>query len=278
MQKFTVISLLCLVFLSGCGYGVRYVVSKTLYQGGQAFDETPEERGLDYVVAEFKNTDGNTLHGWLIPGKEGYPLIIYFHGNISNVTHGLEKIETLNSLGFSVFSFEYRGYGQSEGRPLYEDDFYRDAQSALWWLHRRGWNNSKIIYYGHSLGAAVALNLALEEPPAGVILESAFTSYAGMLKDKAPFLYMLGGWKAREFSNISKVPKLKSPIILFHGTSDLIVPSQMSQRLYDAAQPPKKLYLVDGANHVNTLYLAREGLAKDLEMFLPDRGSTVSFQ
>jgi fermentation-respiration switch protein FrsA (DUF1100 family) len=278
MKKFTVVSLLCLVFLSGCGYGVRYVASKAFYQGGQEFDETPEDRGLPHVVAEFENTDGDTLHGWVVPGKEGYPIIIYFHGNVSNVTHGLEKIEMLNSLGFSVFSFEYRGYGKSEGRPLYEDDFYRDARSALWWLHRMGWDNSKIIYYGHSLGAGVALNLALEEPPAGVILESAFTSYAGMLKYKAPFLYMIGGWKASEFSNISKIPKLKSPVILFHGTSDLIVPSEMSQRLYDAAQPPKKLYLVNGASHVNAMYLARKDLSEDLKEFLPDRGEPVSFQ
>ena len=99
-----------------------------------------------------------------------------------------------------------------------------------------------------------------------------------MLKYKAPFLYMIGGWKASEFSNISKIPKLKSPVILFHGTSDLIVPSEMSQSLYDAAQPPKKLYLVNGASHVNAMYLARKDLAEDLKEFLPDRGEPVSFQ
>ena len=141
-----------------------------------------------------------------------------------------------------------------------------------------GWDNSKIIYYGHSLGAAVALNLALEEPPAGVILESAFTSYAGMLKYKAPFLYMLGGWKASEFSNISKISKLKRPIVIFHGTSDLIVPSLMSQRLYDSAQQPKKLYLVDGATHVNAMYLERKALAEDLKDFLQESEKPVSFQ
>ena len=278
MKKLTVVSLLCLVTLLGCGYVGRYTMSKAFYQSGQEFDETPEDRGLDYVVAKFKNTDGDTLHGWVIPGKEEYPLIIYFHGNVSNVTHGLEKIELLNSLGFSVFSFEYRGYGESEGRPLYEDDFYRDARSALWWLRRMGWDNSQLIYYGHSLGAAVALNLALEEPPVGVILESAFTSYAGMLKYRAPYLYMLGGWKAQEFNNISKISKLKSPIVLFHGTSDAVVPSQMSQKLYDAAQSPKRLYFINGANHVNVLDSARKDLAEDLKWFLPGSGMLVSFQ
>ena len=268
MQKFTVISLLCLLFLTGCGYVVRSSVSNVFYQGGQEFNVTPEGRGLDYVVAEFKNTDGNKLHGWFIPGKEGFPLIIYFHGNISNVTHGLEKIELLNRLGFSVFSFEYRGYGKSEGRPLYEDDFYRDARSALRYLQRNGWDKSNVIYYGHSLGAAVALNLALEEPPLGIILESAFTSYSGMLKYQAPYIYMFGGWKAREFNNISKISKVKRPIVLFHGSSDLIVPSAMLKKLYDAAQNPKKMVLVEGANHVNTLELSSETLTEDLAWFL----------
>jgi len=124
----------------------------------------------------------------------------------------------------------------------------------------------------------VALNLALEEPPIGVILESAFTSYAGMLKYKAPFLYRLGGRKAQEFNNISKISKLKSPIVLFHGTSDVIVPSQMSQKLYDAAQSPKRLYLINGANHVNALDLAHKVLAEDLKWFLPGSGTFVSFQ
>lgn len=278
MNNIIMVSFLLLVLLSGCGYVVRSAISSTIYQGGEEFSETPKDVGLEYVVAEFENTDGDTLHGWLIPGEKGYPLIIYFHGNVSNVTHGLEKIEILNDLGFSIFSFEYRGYGKSEGSALFEDDFYRDARSSLLWLHRKGWDNRKIIYYGHSLGGAVALNLALEEPPLGVILESAFTSYAGMVKYKAPFLYMLGGWRAREFDNLSKISKLKSPIVLFHGTSDETVPPQMSQKLYDAAPSPKKLYLVNGATHVNAFTLSHEDFTEELKWFLPYNGRIPSSQ
>ena len=184
----------------------------------------------------------------------------------------------LNNLGFSVFSFEYRGYGKSEGQPLYEDDFYRDARSALWYLQRNGWDKSNIIYYGHSLGAAVALDLALVEPPLGIILESAFTSYAGMLKYQAPYIYMFVGRNAREFNNISKISKNKSPIVLFHGSSDLIVPPEMLKELYDTAQNPKKMVLVEGANHVNTLELSFETLAEDLVWFLPRSGLSASIQ
>ena len=278
MQKYIFIVVLLLICLSGCGYGVRYATSSIFYQGGQEFDVTPEERGLDFVAVNFENTDGNTLHGWFIPGKDGYPLLIYFHGNVSNISHGLEKIVLLNNLGFSVFSFEYRGYGKSEGRPLNEDDFYRDAESALLWLHRNGWVNRKIIYYGHSLGASVALNLALEEPPLGVILESAFTSFADMFKSRAPFLYSFGGKNVREFNNISKISKIKCPIVLFHGTADEIVPPQMSQELYDKAMPPKKLYFVKGATHVNSLELAQKKLADDLSWFIPDKHLSTSTQ
>lgn len=262
------IAILYLVSLSGCGYGVRYLVSSAVYQGGQEFNETPDARGLDYVAVEFKNSDGDLLHGWLIPGRDHYPLILYCHGNMANVTHGLETIEVLNRLGFSLFAFEYRGYGRSEGRPLFEDDFYRDARSALWWLQKTGWDSRRMIYYGHSLGAAVALNLALEEPPAGVVLESAFTSYAGMVKYKAPLIYILGGWSTREFNNLAKIQMLKSPVVLLHGTSDVVVPPQMSQQLYDAANSPKRLYLIESAGHSDVMDFAREGIADRLGWFV----------
>jgi len=255
----------------GCGYGTRYLVSNTFYQSGHVFNETPKDRDLEYVTVNFESSDGDILHGWLVAGRKDLPLIIYFHGNISNVTHGLEKIELLNKQGFTIFSFEYRGYGKSEGAALYEDDFYRDARSALRWVNRQGWNNNDIIYYGHSLGAAVAINLALEQPPLSLLLESAFTSYADMAKHKVSFLTLLERLriyeldkKTSEFDNINKVPKLKRPIVFYHCASDVIVPSQMSEALFRLAKEPKRLRIVKGANHINSLELANSSLVDDL--------------
>lgn len=267
MKYFLIFIFLAMSQLNGCGYGLRYVVSNTFYVGGEEFNVTPEKAGLEYVAVEFDNGDGDTLHGWYVKGKENYPVVIYFHGNVSNVTHGLDKIKLLNKLGYSILSFEYRGYGKSEGWALYEDDFYRDARSALRYLQSKGWENDETIYFGHSLGASVALDLAAEEPPLGLIMESAFTSYAGMIKHQTPYAYVFGGWKVKEFDNVAKISKIKIPIVIFHGVLDEIVPLHMSKSLYDAAKGPKRLHQIKDANHVNAIEMSTELLIKDLEWF-----------
>lgn len=272
MPQLKFIAVLSLFFLTACG-ATRYMGSNVLYISGEEFNETPQEVGIEYSDVDFKNTDGDELHGWVIPGRDGAPLVVYFHGNMSNVTHGLEKIKFLHNLGFSVFTFEYRGYGKSQGHPLFEDDFYRDARAAMLWLERHGWDESKMIYYGHSMGAAVAIQLALEQPPLGLLLESSFSSFADMLKLRAPFVYMFGGWTFREFDNVSKMPKLKSPIIFVHGEKDDIVPSWMSDKLYDKSPLPKKLILVPGANHINSVTVGVAEVKRALTTFTLDKVS-----
>ena len=266
MPYFKLLVLLFLLPLTACGV-TRYVGSNVLYIGGEEFNETPKEVGIEYFDVDFKNTDGDELHGWMVPGRDGAPLVIYFHGNMSNVTHGLDKIEFLNELGFSVFTFEYRGYGKSKGHPLFEDDFYRDARAAMLWLERHGWDESQMIYYGHSMGSAVAIQLALDQPPLGMLLESSFSSFADMLKLKAPFVYTFGGWTFREFDNVSKMPKLKGPIIFIHGEEDNIVPSWMSNKLYDTFSGTKDLILVPGGNHVDSVTLGASEVQRALEKF-----------
>ena len=270
MIHFKLLVLLSLLFLNACGF-TRYVGSNVLYVSGEEFNVTPEEVGIEYFDVDFKNTDGDELHGWMIPGSSGAPLILYFHGNMSNVTQGLEKIELMHDLGFSVFTFEYRGYGESEGHPLFEDDFYRDARAAMLWLERHGWDESQIIYYGHSMGSAVAIQLAIEQPPLGLLLESSFSSFSDLFKLKAPFVYMFGGWTFKEFNNISKMPKLKSPIIFVHGEEDDIAPSWMSNKLYDKSPLPKQLILVPGANHIDSVTLGAGEVQRALANFSLDK-------
>ena len=272
MPQLKFIVLLSLLFLTACGV-TRYVGSNVLYVSGEEFNGTPKEVGIEYFDVDFKNTDGDELHGWMVPGRVGAPLILYFHGNMSNVTHGLEKIELMHDLGFSVFTFEYRGYGESDGHPLFEDDFYRDARAAMLWLERHGWDESQMIYYGHSMGSAVAIQLALEQPPLGLLLESSFSSFAEMFKLRAPFVYMFGGWSFKEFNNISKMPKLKSPIIFVHGEDDDIVPSWMSDKLYRYSPWPKKLILVPGANHIDSVTMGAAEVKRALTAFTLDKVS-----
>lgn len=214
---------------------------------------SPEVAGLTYEEVRFSAADGVSLHGWLLPGKTGKPLLLFAHGNAGNISHRIDNLAHFQRLGLSVFIFDYRGYGLSEGQ-ITEQGSYKDIRGALAWLQQRGWKPQQMIYFGRSLGAAVALQLALEEPPAGLVLESAFTSVAGMGWHHQPLTYALLGWWAlsSRYDNLGKIQQLRCPLLLFQGDSDRIVPPKMAHRLFARASHPKALYLIPGAGHNNT--------------------------
>jgi fermentation-respiration switch protein FrsA (DUF1100 family) len=216
---------------------------------------TPDNIRLPYEDVIFKAADDTELHGWFIPGKNRSPVVLFFHGNAGNISHRIDNLLRLNRLGLSVFIFDYRGYGRSQGEPS-EQGIYNDARGALEWLAKRGYNRDDIIYFGRSIGAAVALQLAIEKPPNGLILESPFTSVAGMGKKHYPILYRLLGWLLKDrYDNEEKMSQLKAPLLLIHGTEDSIVPVNMGQTLFSLAAQPKQIYLINGADHNDGFYL-----------------------
>ncbi|MBE0595888.1 MAG: alpha/beta fold hydrolase, partial [Desulfuromonadales bacterium] len=142
-----------------------------LYFPTRTLVATPAAAGLPYEEVFFAAADGVRLHGWYLPGEPGRPALLFAHGNAGNISHRLENLRLFHQqLGVTVFIFDYRGYGQSEGRAT-EEGTYADARGALAWLRGRGWEAERLVYFGRSLGAAVALQLALEAPPAGVVLK-----------------------------------------------------------------------------------------------------------
>lgn len=214
---------------------------------------TPEVAGLAYEEVHFPAADGVRLHGWLLPGQPGGPLLVFAHGNAGNISHRIDNLAHFQRLGLAVFIFDYRGYGLSEGQ-ITEPGSYDDIRGALAWLKGRGWSPNRMIYFGRSLGAAVALQLALEEPPAGLVLESAFTSVAGMGWHHQPLAYALFGWWAlsSRYDSLEKIGRLRCPLLLFQGARDRIVPPAMAHQLFARAPQPKTLYLIPGAGHNDT--------------------------
>ncbi len=214
---------------------------------------TPEVAGLAYEEMRFPAADGVRLHGWFLPGQPGRPLLLFAHGNAGNISHRIDNLAHFQRLGLAVFIFDYRGYGQSEGQVT-EKGSYDDMRGALAWLKKRGWTPQQMIYFGRSLGAAVALQLALEEPPAGLVLESAFTSVAGMGWHHQPLLYALLGWWAltSRYDSLEKIGRLRCSLLMFQGENDRIVPPKMAHQLFARAPEPKTLYLIPGAGHNDT--------------------------
>ncbi|BCR03215.1 phospholipase [Desulfuromonas versatilis] len=237
---------LLLLALSGCGFGTRYV-----FYSSRDVQSTPDRAGMAYEEVWFPSADGVQLHGWYVPAESPGPLVVFFHGNAANITHRVLNLHYLHNLGLPVFIFDYRGYGASQGRPLQERDLYRDAQGALAWLRQRGWSPERMIYFGRSLGAAVALEMALKQPPAGLVLECPFTSLRDIAWEMTPFTYVLVGWWSIDarFDNLAKIARLSRPLLMVHGDRDRVIPHEMSLRLFARAPDPKSLLLVPGAGH-----------------------------
>lgn len=249
-SKFTaLVAGLFLILLSGCTMDDTFIFFPT-----RELVMTPQSVGLPYDEVYFTAADGTRLHGWFVPGQPGAPVILFFHGNAGNISHRVDNLRLFNRhLGVAVFIIDYRGYGNSAGK-ISEEGTYADARAALDWLHDNGWKNDRIIYFGRSLGAAVATQLAVESQPAGLVLESPFTSVEAMGRRHNPILYFLLGWLLQSsYDTLARIDQIGTPLLLFHGTRDTIVPPKMSEQLFARAGKPKTRHLIQGAGHNDTL-------------------------
>lgn len=244
--------LVCSTF--GCN-GTRFIFSSS-----KDVLSTPDEVGLAYEDIYFTTRDGVKLHGWLVPGDPKMPLVLFFHGNAANISHFVAILRYFNEMGFSTFIFDYRGFGKSHGQVIREEDLYIDSRSAVDYLISKGWQPSQMIFYGHSMGTAVSLQMGLETPPAAVVLESPFTSMSDIAWHTAPITYALIGWWAidAEFDNLNKIGELSVPLVIFQGCQDKIVSPKMAQRLYQHAREPKAIYFIPNAGHSNLFQVGGE--------------------
>jgi uncharacterized protein len=182
-------------------------------------------------------------------------VVLYLHGNGSNVGANVEHANRFHGLGLSVFLIDYRGYGKSQGDFPSESRVYEDAQQAWDYLvKQRGINPNQIYIYGHSLGGAIAIDLAVRQPDAaGLIVEGSFTSVRAMVDFQKPLfrVFPIDFLLAQRFDSLSKVDRLQMPVLFIHGTADSVVPAEMSKKMFDAAPEPKQLYMVPNGGHNN---------------------------
>ncbi|MEO8485953.1 MAG: alpha/beta fold hydrolase [Betaproteobacteria bacterium] len=197
------------------------------------------------------------LFSWYWPSDNPTaPTLLYLHGVRWNLTAHLRRIENLRSFGFSVVAIDYRGFGKSDGEVPSEEGVYDDAAAAWRWLVAKEPDPKKRFIYGHSLGTAVATELAVakgaEDGMGGLILEGGFTSLPEMARALAPSWLPIDWFVTQKFATLDKIAKVPAPVLLVHGTGDRMVPHRFSEALYAAANEPKKLVLVDGGSHYNT--------------------------
>ena len=202
---------------------------------------------------------------WWWPAEDANaPAVLYLHGARWNLTGQTRRIEQLHRFGFSVFAIDYRGFGKSDGDTPTEKTVYEDAHVAWDWLAARQPDPKRRFIYGHSLGSAVAVDLAASlsradapaaEAPAaaGLIIESSFTTLEDMAKSLTYPWLPVGLLLTQKFDSMSKMAKVKLPVLVVHGAADRFVPARFSEALYQAAAGPKKLLLIDGATHNNSM-------------------------
>ena len=233
---------------------------------------TPSDIGLNWESVKLRTDDGVTLDAWWVPAEQPRGSLLFFHGNAGNISHRLASIEQFHRLGLSVLIVDYRGYGQSEGRPS-ERGTARDARAAWRWLREtRGIEPGRIVIFGRSLGAAVAAKLAreLEEKarPAALILESPFTSVPGLAQRLYPFLPTR--WLTRfEYDTTAYVKKIEAPVLVIHSREDDIIPFAEGEAVHAAAPEPKRMLVIGGSH--NSGFLKSESIyLEGIDAFLSE--------
>lgn len=247
--------------------GLDIIERAFIYFPSPELGATPVDAGLSFEDVVFTSADGVALHGWFVPGS-GRVTWLWFHGNAGNISHRVPDIRRFHQrLGVNILIFDYRGYGRSGGTPS-EEGIYRDALAALEVLRKRGdVDTDALVYFGRSLGAAVAIELATRHPPRGLVVEGAFDSVPAMARHAYPFLPVWPLLRTR-YDSLSKIRSVEAPLLVAHAERDEVVPLEMGKRLFEAAREPKSFYLVAGAHHNDTSTVGGERYLTVLEEFV----------
>ena len=245
---------------------------------------SPRDVGLRHENVWITTEDGVRLHGWYLPADDGRAAehgqadehgraagrrpttLLFLHGNAGNISHRLDSLRIFHRLGLSVLIFDYRGYGQSEGRPS-EEGLERDARAA--WAHlttERGAAPESIVIFGRSMGAALAAGLAAGTRPGALIVESAFTSVPDLAAQH--YWWLPARRLARlRFDTREALGRVRVPVLVVHSEDDEIVPFAHGEALYAAAGEPKSLLRLRG-DHNGGFLLSGEDYVRGLSRFL----------
>ena len=247
---------------------VLFGEERNLYIPAATITLTPKNIGLSYEDLYFKTEDRESLNGWFVAAKDAKITLLYFTGRGGNLSDTLPHIKFFNSMGVNVFSFDYRGFGNSSGKPN-EQGLYRDGRAAFdYLLTRKDINKDKIIVYGKSLGGPVAADLCLNRKLAALILEGSFPSLKTYVGDMGGFLptELL---VSEKFNTIAKVKKIHIPKLIVHGMDDDVIPFPEGRLIFNNAALPKEFLPYDGG-HDDEVFVTSDDYKNRLNKFFLD--------
>jgi hypothetical protein len=208
--------------------------------------ESPAAKGLENVTVETVSMqDGTNVTVWMSEGRENTPVVLYFHGNSSNLSTRHKRFAQVLDSGFGLYAPSYRGYPGSEGAPS-EAAFIQDA---LEHFDKASAAGRPVIVHGESLGTGVATAVAEQRPDAELlVLEAPYTALVDIASEQYPWLpvsvLMKDPMPTRE-----RIQNIQSPVLIVHGTDDRVIPVAHGERLYELAPEPKTLKIVEGVSH-----------------------------
>ena len=251
--------------------GLRGFVGAMVFHPGKSIAATPAAFDLPYEEVRISTSDGESLGAWFIPGPKGQNpgsglTLLFFHGNAGNISHRLDSVAVFHQLGLDVLIVDYRGYGQSTGRPSV-DGTLLDAEAAWEWLRlHKGLTPDRLVLFGRSLGGGPASYLAARLKPRGLILESTFTSLHDVAKDMFPeFLVSL--LLRQDYDVRARLSGLRLPLLVAHSPDDETVPYALGRELYENYAGSKSFLALRGSH--NTGYRTdREMYIRGLASFL----------
>lgn len=248
--------------LGGCG-SIPFHPSATI-------EHSPDEAGLAYEDVRINTSDGETLAGWFLPAPAGEggqgKALLFFHGNAGNISHRLESLAIFHGLGFAQLIIDYRGFGESSGKPSVSGTVL-DAEAAWSWLLReKGYRPGQVVVFGRSLGGGVAAALAAKVEPGALILESTFTSLYDVGKNMYPMLPV--SWVITEdYDTPGNLAHIRVPLLVVHSPDDELITFDMGKALFDGYAGPKRFLEIRGSH--NTGYSeSKELYIEGLRAFL----------
>jgi uncharacterized protein len=220
--------------------------------------ETPRDFGVAFDALTINTIDGEHLRAWMMRAPAARANVVYFHGNGANLSNWSPILTAIVRRGYSVFAFDYRGYGQSTGRPT-ERGLYRDVDAIVEQARSGRSESTPTIYWGRSLGATMAAYAATVQAPDGIILESGFVNARAAIRS-SPILLLLSVFASYRFPTAEFVNRAKRPVLVMHGNRDGVIPFALGQELFNAVTVPKQFVVIEGGDH-------NDGVPRDAQAY-----------
>lgn len=243
----TIISIAAAVYI-GMGLLLFLVQSKMLYYPSRDYDYVPADYGLAYETVSLTTPDGVVLACWYVPAKGAEMTVLFCHGNAGNISHRLDTLKMFNQIGLNCLIVDYRGYGQSTGKPTEKGTLVDVLAGFQWLIEEKGLRPDQVILFGRSLGGSIAATIAKDVNPAGLVIESAFTSFDDVGMHYYPWL-PVRLFSRFDYNTREAVKQVTCPLLVIHSLDDEIIPYKFGRQIFAAANQPKQFAELKGGHN-----------------------------